>query len=339
MVVFDINNQKILWIMSVICFLVFPVSMILKRVLSDFGIGIASYFSDLFYSFATYLLWFMFISFSIFCIFRIIHKIIPNQKIWFFFAILVIFLFSYSVYNAKNIQTKNITITSPKINQDIKIAYMSDVHIHTNSQKSFISKIAQKIKEQNVDLILINWDFIDWIWLDYNIFSPLEELNIPIFLSMWNHEIYAWSWYVYDLISKTKIKLLIDKKINFWWIDFYFADEAWDTKKDTKKLENFLGKEISDKKWYLDNFSVLVLHQPSGVDIASSYWFDLQLAWHTHWWQIWPFNLLVRFAFDYVYGMYNIWNMNLFVSYWIWTWWPNMRLWTKSELVIFDIKK
>lgn len=328
--ILGITNAISLWIITIWFFVSLPLVMWLK---STF-IGNTTEFL---YDVAMVLFGVVCISFIVFIVFDIVRLITKNPKIWYFFILLAVGLSVLAVYNASNITTKTIKIKSDKIHENVRIAYMSDVHIHSDSKLQFVQKIANLIRPSKSDMIIINWDLIDGKWISSATLKPLDDLNIPIFATLGNHEIYANTKYVDNLLAQTKIQLLIDRKIEMSGLNLYFADEWWNDPKDTSKLEKFLDASVSSGDVNNDNFSILVLNQPMWTELASNMGMDLQLAWHTHKWQIRPFEYVVWLLYKYVYGMHKIWNMDLYVSSWIWTRWPHMRLWTQSELVFIDL--
>ena len=57
------------------------------------------------------------------------------------------------------------------------------------------------------------------------------------------------------------------------------------------------------------------------------------LSGHTHNGQIFPFNLLVKLQFKYIYGLYKDGTSNFYVSSGIGCWGPKMRIGSNNEIV------
>ena len=57
------------------------------------------------------------------------------------------------------------------------------------------------------------------------------------------------------------------------------------------------------------------------------------LSGHTHNGQIFPFNLLVKLQFKYIYGLYKEKTSRLYVSSGIGCWGPKMRIGSNNEIV------
>ena len=64
---------------------------------------------------------------------------------------------------------------------------------------------------------------------------------------------------------------------------------------------------------------------------------DLVLSGHTHFGQIFPFNLITKKMFDIAYGLQKRGNTYIYVSSGTGIWGFPMRIGTKSEIVVFEI--
>jgi len=79
--------------------------------------------------------------------------------------------------------------------------------------------------------------------------------------------------------------------------------------------------------------TILLSHTPWQTDAAARAGVGLMLSGHTHGGQIWPFGYLVRLAYPYIAGRYDIQGMTMIVSRGTGTWGPRMRLWYRGEIV------
>lgn len=319
-------GMLILWLT-----LLFPIWMTLHRLVNWW------IFSKYIYELSAIWLWILTISIWIFVIYNLINLVYKNIYIWYSTIIIIVLLCSYALYNWRQLRTKEVDIKIPNLKQDTKIVYMSDIHIDTINDDRYITKIVNEIKKVNPKFVLINWDLIDWTSLTHHTFSWFNELNIPIYTTLWNHEIYMWKEFVTQLLADTKIQLLIDKKVEEEWIQILWSDELmwYNRKYDINKLEKFLSWANIDNK----KPSILLVHEPVWTEISSKYWINLQFAGHTHAWQIWPFNYLVKLQFDYVIWLFKIWDLQLYVWPGTWLWWPPMRLWSNNEITVVNLIK
>lgn len=289
------------------------------------------------YTFSMYYMWIFFIAFQVmfgYFLLKFIFK--KNKKIlWYVSLVFIVLLSFYSLYNGQKIYIQNIDINSWKIGEKMSIAYLTDLHIDTINDDKYINKIVNIINKQNVDLLLINWDLIDGTAVTHYTFSWFNNIKVPIYATYWNHEIYRWKSYVKKLLDKTNIKLLKNESVIYKNIKILGADSLssrwWANQEEFK---NFLKNENIDDKY----FNLLMLHEPTWYNISKNYNVDLQVAWHSHGWQIWPFEYLVRLQFKYIRWLHKIENMFLYVSQWTWSWWPPLRLWTNNEITIINLK-
>jgi hypothetical protein len=83
----------------------------------------------------------------------------------------------------------------------------------------------------------------------------------------------------------------------------------------------------------------LLTHQPIGLEKLKNYPIDLEVAGHTHHWQIFWLRKFVDIVNDYWYGKFEENWKTAIVTQWIGTWWLPFRLWTQSEMVIINLKK
>lgn len=328
--IFSYKNKKIFTYLLIFFILLPLVSMFLHRFAWDL-IGKWIYLLGISY------VWVIIISSYVFVFYRIIHIKYKSRKIWYASLALVWLLLSYSLYCWRSIVIKEIDIKTPKIETSKKIVYMADIHIDTLNDENYIEKIVKMTNEINPDIVLINWDLVDWTSLSHATFAWFDKIKAPIYATLWNHEEYMWIPYVENILSKTKIKLLRDKIIEEQWIQILGSDELWARSKDAdiSNLQKFLTNTKIDSK----KPSILMVHEPVWMNIAEEYGIDLQVAWHTHDWQIWPFSYLVKQVFDYSYGLYNIWNMKFYITSWAWLWWPPFRFGSRNEIIVINMSK
>ena len=124
--------------------------------------------------------------------------------------------------------------------------------------------------------------------------------------------------------------MIEEKWINIAWrID----KSSWKNQDLNKILKDTFTTKENDK------FTILMTHQPIALNKLEWYPVDLEVAGHTHNWQIYWFRELVKVMNDYWYWKYEEnWKI-AFITQWIWTRWLPLRLWTQSEVVIINLKK
>jgi hypothetical protein len=85
--------------------------------------------------------------------------------------------------------------------------------------------------------------------------------------------------------------------------------------------------------------ALFLSHQPLYFEAAARARVGLMLSGHTHQGQVFPFGLIVRLVYPYFYGLYRLGASSLYVSSGTGQWGPPMRLFTRSEIVRFTLRR
>ena len=102
-------------------------------------------------------------------------------------------------------------------------------------------------------------------------------------------------------------------------------------------LQNVESKINHVKRLRKENlFNLVLTHKPDIWDKIKDQ-NELMLSGHTHNGQIFPFNLIVKLKFKYVYGLYKNLNSNLYVSSGAGCWGPKIRIGTSNEIINFKL--
>lgn len=239
------------------------------------------------------------------------------------FAILV-----YGALNARKIKTRSIGITTNKVTQLQRFAFISDVHLGSQSI-SHLKRILRLIKKSDVDALFIGGDLIDSSSFDLDQLGLLNEVTIPIYFVTGNHE-----YYLKDFDHK--IRTLSDFNI----INIDFKTVSFNEIQLVGLGDNV---SLADKEAYLaslddsDRFTILMVHQPSLWPIVADKC-DLMLSGHTHSGQMFPFHYLVRLQFPYYYGLHKKNGASAYISSGSGCWGPKMRLGSHNEIVFISIE-
>ena len=234
-----------------------------------------------------------------------------------------------SLVEGKSLYIKKLEIFSTKVEKEIRLIFISDTHLGSNS-KDHLKKIISKVQSLEFDLLLIGGDFIDSGSFDLDDLDLLKAVNRPILFISGNHEYYLKDY-------EHKLKRLKNYNVIF------LNNEAYKYKKlqviGICDNETVSSQEMITNKLVKDGFFNLVLvHKPSLWDQVCKE-IDLMLSGHTHNGQIFPFNFFVRMRFRYIYGLYEKLNSKLYVSSGSGCWGPKMRLGTRNEIVNIIISR
>ena len=266
-----------------------------------------------------------FIGFCVFNIGLLTSLIFP--KLAFEIGFICLFISSItvvkSISNGRSIHLKKINLTSQKINQDINLVFISDIHLGSNSKQHF-EKICNKIDGLEYDCLLIGGDLFDSNAFDAGDLSPVKAIQKPILFVTGNHE-----YYVKDhqekiaSLANCNIRILDNQSLQLGDLNIIGISDN-----QAPKIQSKISRGLIRQ----DRFNLLMVHQPSMWKSAPEHT-DLMLSGHTHNGQIFPFNLLVKLQFKTVYGIYKRLNASLYVSSGSGTWGPRMRLGTKNEII------
>ncbi len=234
-------------------------------------------------------------------------------------------------------KVKEVFIYSDKINDNLRIAQISDLHITRATSVNRIRQIVNQVNMLNPDVIVLTGDTIDDnVVLIEEHLSALKELSAPfgVYSIMGNHEFYNDIYASKRELDNHGLKFLFNGGVHIGKNRVFIAGipdlttmyervNLWRTLNQSKK----------------EDYKILLSHTPIIVDSLSDGLVDMVLAGHTHGGQIFPFHLLVKQANQYLAGEYTLNNTKLIVSRGAGTWGPQMRLFAPSDIVIINLLK
>lgn len=242
----------------------------------------------------------------------------------------------YALYQGLKLPTVNEEfIYSSKVNSNLRIIQLSDLHITRATPVSRIAKIVNQVNLLNPDVIVLTGDTIDdnptLVEKQLNV---LKELSAPygIYSIMGNHEFYNDVYAAKRALDAYGFKFLFNGGFHINNSNVFIAGipdlgtmvdrvNFWRTLNNTKK----------------DNYNVLLSHAPSILDSLSGGIVDLVLSGHTHGGQIFPFHIMVKQANGYLAGKYSLNKTDMFISRGVGTWGPPMRLFAPSDITIINL--
>lgn len=262
--------------------------------------------------------------------------------------IIVVFIAFYN-----GLVVKKYTVKTEKLfnNQAIRIVVISDLHSHIYGKDQ--SKIADKIRNENPDIIALAGDIIDDVLPVKGaklFFEAIKDIA-PIYYVTGNHE----AWLddldsIKKLIRSYGINLLENdyKEVNINGVNLIIAGvEDPETIKHTRAESNWY-KEIEYAFSSIDDsntYKILLSHRPEEVNFYNSLPFDIVLSGHTHGGQVRiPFilnGLLAPhqgFFPKYAGGLYELENYTHVVSRGV-SFNPLLpRVFNPPEIVVVDIE-
>jgi hypothetical protein len=206
-------------------------------------------------------------------------------------------------------KTTNLVLENTGLSRDYRFVFVSDFHAQALRHESYVQKIVDKIQALEPDFVLIGGDLLDRVKSEYiQAFLPFNQLDIPVYATLGNHEKIGKMPLDISLFEKTNIKFLRNQKIFFEDIQLVGIDDKsfWSGKNLADVLDE---SEIKDAL-----YTILISHQPYKLSLMEKYPIDLQLAGHTHRGQFIPLSWIIGLFNDYAYGRYDENGKIVFVS-------------------------
>ena len=257
---------------------------------------------------------------------------------WLVVLIVVLLMLFYFYENYTIELTRHVLITKKKLQEEVKILHLTDLH----GNKWFYKKIIKIINTEKPDVIVITGDLINTSNGEFGE-ELFEQINdIPIYYVSGNHE---------HKISEEERQILFDK------LKQYGIKNLDELKTDEFNEEIvFIGidgisskiKKIPDyvKRNNEKSLQILLMHQPETIDYLLGYNINIAFAGHAHGGQ-WRIPILKQgiFAPDqglfpkYTSGKYVQDNVVMFVSRGIGTMTFVPRIFNRPHILIINLKR
>lgn len=240
---------------------------------------------------------------------------------------LILIIVLYGLINANLIKLKKLYFVSQKVKKKIKLIFISDVHLGSNS-KDYLIRIIDKIQRCKFDAVIIGGDLLDSDKFNFDDLARFKILKKPILFVTGNHEHYLRNWNkIRNKLDDFNIKLIDGKSFQLHGINIIgVGDEILENQKDRLRNQALVN----------DLFNLIVVHKSLMWEYCYRQ-IDLMLSGHTHNGQIFPFNLLVKIKFPNIYGLYKKDDSNLYVSSGVGCWGPKIRIGSNNEIIEISI--
>lgn len=234
----------------------------------------------------------------------------------------------------------------------LKIALVSDFHAGPYKKENFFKRVAEKIRRENPDLILLDGDFIESTAEEIKYLAPILNLaqSIPSVAVLGNHDAGDGTTRKEFFVIPKKInfiaKILSEKKVRLLQNQSILIDNGsrkfilGGTKEYVSREENVALSFVGTPK---NLPRILLAHNPDTIYEAIKEKVGLVLSGHTHGGQIRlplygavgePFTELGK-SFDK--GWFNFDNTKLFISSGLGEAGTRARLFNPPEIVILNI--
>ncbi len=287
-----------------------------------------------------------------------------RHKLLSYIAVIIMTTGILAAFNAHliepwTIKTTTTKITSSKLSQSIKIAFISDIQVGNHKKSAWVEKIVERINQERPDLILLGGDQIDnegnpedeSVYLE-----PLQALaeKYPIYAVLGNHEYGIgnqvkddpryWlgdrSRELIERFQKISIPLLRNEivcpKIKQQIICIYGADDPWGATVEYTNLN----------KWDQISPIILLTHNPDAIISwpTNTKQPDLVLAGHTHGGQVYlpivgPLGEAgINLPDQFYRGLNHYNNTPIYTTVGLGESGGAVRFWTLPEIVMVNLK-
>jgi len=223
------------------------------------------------------------------------------------------------------------------------IAQVSDLHVGPTIGEEFTRTVVGAVNALRPNLVALTGDLVDGSveHLSPGV-NPLQDLEAPdgVFFVTGNHEYYSgarsWCTRMEELGATV---LLNDHRLVQHGNGRLLVAGVTDL-----KAGRIIPSHASDPAAAMagapdHDVRILLAHQPNSCKAAKPLEFDLQLSGHTHGGQMFPWNLVVRFAHVFDRGL------NAFGKGWVYVntgtgyWGPPMRVGVQSEITLLRLTR
>lgn len=323
---FSIKPGYIFYILLIIAVISYPVAAMIERVVSNTATRIFYTGASAWMGISFYLLTFVIIYALISIVFRI-----PGEIAGIIIVGLTAILSAYSLINSLYLNINEIDIPLSHLKDDMKVVQLSDIHIGSIRNSSYMEKIVEKTNKIDPEMIFITGDMVDGsARLHTNTFNAINKLKAPVFFITGNHETYEGLDEVFRVLRNTHMHVLRDEMVECNGIQIIGVEYSF----EVNHMENVLAKLKIDT----EKPSIILYHLPRELKTVAKAGIGLQLSGHTHAGQMFPFNYLVRLMFKYMHGIYKYDGTYLHVSPGTGTWGPPMRLGSRCEITVITLK-
>ena len=278
----------------------------------------------------------------IFEVVNLIHKLSPVKAGW-AIIILTVLVSIYSFLNALSFKTVYVTVPVKNLENEVKIAHISDLHLIIARDKNYLEKIVKRVNKLNPDFVVITGDIADGrAVLNRNMFAILKDLQSPVYFVHGNHDVYLGLNEIIKGLRENNVtvmqnEVLTVNGIKLIGLNYMKADDKMydphelatdETVKDILPALDLSG----------DNPKIVLHHAPWGIEYMNEHGVDLVLASHTHGGQIFPVTIIAKMKFPYIKGLAKYKGTYIYVSGGTGTFLPRMRLGTNNEIALITLE-
>lgn len=277
---------------------------------------------------------------------KVVHKItghnplptLTNKLAYLIVISFTLISLAYGYGETLHLKINKFEIYSNKVDRDIKILHISDLHLNQVMREDKIKLILDVYKKEKPDIVISTGDLVDGnVRNKESYISLLKMINPPLgkYAILGNHEYYADVNQAIDFTEKSGFKILRDSVLSIGNIAMIGVD---DIEAERFKIRKLVPEYILFNQIEKDKFIIFLKHQPD-LDYKLIGKFDLMLSGHTHGGVLFPIKYILRKIFVTDYGFLKIGDSFIYVSRGVGTGGPPIRIGCPPDVAIFEIKK
>ena len=293
------------WWTAVFCLLL-PVIFLLPHFVTGLPLGLTRFLATL----GGFWLGFFYYSVLLLVLYLVLFlgfTVLGQQAAWNVFAprlvraalAVLVVLLAWGGWNARHPVYREVTVTTEKaLPRDIKIAFVTDMHLGTVLGDSYCAGLVQRLNALQPDLVIFGGDQVDeslQLVRDEGSYKHLAELRAPlgVYVVLGNHDYLGGTWREeMELFSGQGLHYLVDETV------------ALPDNLELTGLPDYSmgGRQTALQRGQAERFRILVDHQPRRMRQAAAAGYDLYLAGHTHAGQLYPNRLVTQKLYELDYG-------------------------------------
>jgi uncharacterized protein len=220
----------------------------------------------------------------------------------------------------------------------LRIVQLSDLHLGPFLRSRWLERRVAQVEALRPDVIVVTGDLVDQdASLAESVVPPLRQLRAR--LGVWgvtgNHEYYAGLDRSLRTFEASGISVLRDSATEIAPGLVMAGVDDLSARRQFGVDGHPVDRAVAQRP---PGATIFLCHSPWQAERAAELGVDLMLSGHTHAGQIWPFTYLVRMAYPYVVGRFDVNGMTLLVSRGTGFWGPPMRLFRRAEIATITLR-
>lgn len=251
------------------------------------------------------------------------------------YPILFLGFIGIGLYNAYTPVIRHYQVKLDKPMQPLRIGMASDLHLGHFFGSTQLDTLADIMRQEKVDIILLPGDIMDDnvnAYLAEKMQPHFANLQAPlgVYATLGNHDFFGDQQRIEAEMRKAGIIPVMDESVV---IDGRFTligrnDDLVKNRPTTAQLLKGVNTALP---------VILMDHRPTEIEQHANLPIDIQLSGHAHNGQIFPANFIVKLIYRLSYGYEQINNGHFFVTSGYGFWGVPMRLGSQSEVIIIDV--